>query len=150
MAEHQAPHVGEGQKVPGASQAERVQRRVLLGAVFLLLLVAIAVVVATLYMVRNPGQTETWRDIMIIFLAFEFLVIGLALIVLILQLARLTALLQEEISPILQSTSETVNTLRGTTAFLSDNLVRPVIRAGSSMAALRRAVEWIRAGRSKS
>jgi len=142
--------MGGGLKVQGASQAERVQRRVLLGVVFLLLLVAIAVVVATLYMVRNPGQTETWRDIMIIFLALEFLVIGLALIVLILQLARLTALLQEEISPILQSTGDTVNTLRGTTAFLSNNLVRPVIRASSSMAALRRAVEWIRAGRSKS
>ena len=75
--------------------------------------------------------------------------IGLAMIILIVQLAKLTALLQNEVKPILQSTTETLNTLRGTTAFLSNNVVQPVIKANSSVAAARRALDLLRMGRSK-
>jgi hypothetical protein len=100
-------------------------------------------------MVQNPAQTELLRDIVIILMALEFLLIGLALIVLIVQIARLTALLENEIRPILDSTNETLNTLRGTTTFLSDNLVQPVIKANSSFSAVRRAIDLLRFGRSR-
>ena len=105
--------------------------------------------VAVAYMVQNPAQTELLRDIVIILMALEFLLIGLALIVLIVQIARLTALLENEIRPILDSTNETLNTLRGTTTFLSDNLVQPVIKANSSFSAVRRAIDLLRFGRSR-
>jgi hypothetical protein len=95
-------------------------------------------------MVRNPAQTETIRDIVIIFMAVEALIIGLVLILLIVQVARLTDLLRNEIKPILDSTNETLGTLRGTTRFLSDNLVKPVVKVNSSMAAVRRALNIIR------
>ena len=77
----------------------------------------------------NPNLTsyETvarLRDISIILLAIESLFIGLALIILIIQIARLTNLIENEVKPILDSTNETVSNLRGTTRFLSDNLVR--------------------------
>jgi hypothetical protein len=80
-------------------------------------------------------------------MAFESLVIGLALVILIVQLARLTSLLQNEVKPILESTNDTINTLRGTTQFLSDNLVEPVVKANSSMAAFRRVLEMLRIGK---
>jgi hypothetical protein len=64
--------------------------------------------------------------------------------VLIVQLARLTALLQNEVRPILESTNDTVNTLRGTSQFLSDNVVRPVIKVNGSLAAVRRVMDLIR------
>jgi hypothetical protein len=67
----------------------------------------------------------------------------MALIVLIIQLARLTALLQNEIRPILDSTNQTLNTLRGTTTFLSDNIAKPVVKLNSSVAALNRFIELI-------
>jgi ABC-type dipeptide/oligopeptide/nickel transport system permease component len=113
---------------------------VVLGVVFFLFLIAL-IIVAVNAMVKNPAQTETLRDIMIIFLAFESIIIGLALVILLVQLARLTNLLQYEIRPILEATNETVGSLRGTTKFLSDNLVTPVVKANSSFAALRRAIE---------
>jgi Na+-transporting NADH:ubiquinone oxidoreductase subunit NqrC len=113
---------------------------IILGVVFFLLLVA-GIIVAVTVMVKNPAQTETFRDIMIIFMAFESLIIGLALIIMLVQLARLTNLLQYEIRPILEATNETVSSLRGTSKFLSDNLVAPVVKANSSFAALRRAIE---------
>jgi hypothetical protein len=54
------------------------------------------------------------------------------------QVAGLINLLQNEVKPILESTSETVNNLRGTTQFLSENLVEPVIKLNSYLAGLRK------------
>jgi hypothetical protein len=120
------------------------QTALIVGAVVLLVVVVAGLVLAISAMVRNPDGTETVRDILIIFVAAESFLIGLALIVLIVQLARLTALLQNEVRPILESTNETVSTLRGTSQFLSDNVVRPVIQANGSLAAVRRVMDLIR------
>jgi hypothetical protein len=111
--------------------------------IFLLILIA-GVVLAVIAMVRNPATTENIRDIVIIFMAIESLLIGVALVVLIIQLARLTDLLVNEVKPILDSTNDTLGTIRGTTHFLSKNLVQPVVKMNSSFAALRRAGELLR------
>lgn len=126
------------------------QRAVMIGAVLLIVLLVAGVIFAVAAMVNNPSQTETIRDIVIIFMAVESLIIGLTLIVLIVQLARLTALLENEVRPILNSTTETVQTLRGTTTFLSNKLVKPVIKANSTIAAIRQALDLVGIGRSNS
>lgn len=124
------------------------QRWALVGAAGLAALLLAGVVLAVVNLARNPDQTEMIRDIVIILLAVESWFLGLALILLMVQLARLAALLQNEVRPILDSTNETLGTLKGTTVFLSRNLVRPVIRINSSVSALRRVVDLIRYGRS--
>ena len=102
----------------------------------------------TIYtLIFQPANIALIRDVVIIFLAFESILIGLVLVLLVIQLARLTALLQDEIKPILDSTHETVSTLKGTTKFLSSNLVDPVMKASSSYAAVREALNWLRPGR---
>ncbi len=68
------------------------------------------------------------RDLASVLLAIESLFIGGVLIVLILEIRSLAKLLREEIKPILDSADETVRTVRGTTAFVSDTFVNPVIR----------------------
>lgn len=68
------------------------------------------------------------RDGAIILLALESLVIGILLIILIWQVMSLIKLLREEIKPILNSADETARTVRGTTAFVSETFVRPMIR----------------------
>ena len=118
------------------------------GGLLLLALIA-GLVLAVSAMVRNPQGTETIRDIVIIFVAAETLIIGVALILLLVQLARLTALLQNEIRPLLESTNETIASLRGTSRFLSQKMVAPVIKANSSVAAVRRAIGLFRAGRAR-
>jgi hypothetical protein len=120
------------------------QRALIIGGILLLLLVLGGVVALAVALVSNPSQTETIRDVVIIFMALEFLFVGLAMIILIVQLARLTALIQNEVRPILDSTNETVSTLRGTTTFLSEHLVSPVVRANSSWAAVRRMLDLFR------
>ena len=130
-------------QTPG--EGERSQVWIIVAGIVVLLLI-IGVIIAIISMVNNPDETETIRDIVIIFMAVESLLIGLVLIVLITQLARLTAMLQNEVKPILDSTNETISTLRGTTTFLSDNLVEPVVKVNSFVAAFRRAIELVRFG----
>jgi hypothetical protein len=119
----------------------------IVGVVILVAALA-AVVWGVIALARSPERAETIRDIVIILLAGESLVLGLAVIILMVQLARLTALVQNEVRPILDSTQETLGTLRGTTVFLSRNLINPVIRLNSSVSAVRRAFDIIRFGRS--
>jgi hypothetical protein len=122
-------------------------RKLLIGIGIGLVVLLALVVVAVIFMVRNPAQTETLRDIFIIFMALEGLLIGLALVVLVVQLALLTNMLQHEIKPILDSTNEAARTLRGTAAFMSENLVDPVIKVHASVAAVRSALDLLRPNR---
>ena len=125
------------------------QRLAIAGVSLLVLLILAAIVLAIVSMVKSPQQTQTIRDIVIIFMAVEALIVGMALIVLIIQLARLTALIQNEVRPILDATNQTLSTLRGTTTFLSDNIANPVVKLNSSVAALMRFVELIGLRRSE-
>jgi len=81
------------------------------------------------------------RDLAIILLAIESLIVGIVLIVLVWEVRNLAKLLREEIKPILESADETARTVRGTTVFVSENLVNPVVRvsgfASGVMQALR-------------
>lgn len=102
------------------------------------------IVVAVYFLMQPAAPTEKIRDVFIIFMALEALVIGIALVILMVQLATLINLLQNEIKPILDSTSETVNTIRGTATFLSDNLAEPVIKLNEYLAGIKRLLELFR------
>jgi len=128
---------------PQPSERSEKSRAWVVATVLLLALIITGLILAVISMVNNPDQTEIIRDIVIIFMAVESSLIGIVMIILITQLARLTAMLQNEIKPILDSTNETLNTLRGTTTFLSNNLVDPVVKANSVITALRRAIELL-------
>ncbi len=95
----------------------------------------------------QAARTAQVRDVFIIFMALESLVIGVALVILTIQLSILINLLQHEIKPILNSTNETVNTLRGTVKFLSDNLAEPVIKLNEYIAAFKRLSDFLKPGR---
>jgi len=118
--------------------ALRKQRWILAGIIIAGIIILTGIVIAIIALTKYPVAASNIRDIFIIFMAFESLIIGAALVVLIIQIASLINLLQNEVKPILQSTSETVNTLRGTTEFLSENLVEPVIKLNSYLAGLRK------------
>lgn len=89
------------------------------------------------------------RDFSIIVLALESLVVGGLLVWLIWEVRSLTKVLKDEIRPILTSTQETVNTVRGTTTFVSENVVAPFIKVQGYVAGARAVVDSLR-GRGKS
>ena len=101
--------------------------------------VLIAIVVGVVSLAFQGGETVgKIRDIFIILMALMMFVIGVALVVLIIQIADLTNLLKNEVRPILKSTTDTVNTLKGTVRFMSDHLAEPVIKANENLAGLKK------------
>ena len=111
------------------------QKRAVVITLLVLVLIVTVISLALYYLLTaNPDKTEQIRDVFIIILAVQSLMMGLVMVILILQLARLINLIQNEIRPILDSTNETVSHLRGTTMFLSENVVEPVIKMNEYMA----------------
>jgi hypothetical protein len=131
------------EQLAATRETERKQKMIISGIVAGIILILVLLGVAVFFLMQPATPTDRIRDVFIIVVALESLVIGIALIVLVVQLASLINLLQNEIRPILQATSETVNTLRGTAEFLGENVVEPVIKLNGYLAGLRRMLELI-------
>jgi hypothetical protein len=125
---------------PPDDQDKRM-KRILIGVIVGAVVLLAGLIAAIIGLMQPTTPTDRIRDVFIIVVALESLVIGVAMIVLITQLASLINLLQNEIRPILNATNETVNTLRGTAEFLGDNVVEPVIKLNGYLAGLYRMLE---------
>ena len=114
--------------------------------VILVAAVIVGLIVTAIFFLSRAdiATTSRIRDIFIIFMAFESIVIGVALVVLVVQLSTLINLFQNEVKPILKSTKETVDTLKGTTEFLSSNLVEPVIKLNGYMAGMKQLFDLLK------
>jgi len=129
-----------------SSEKLRKQRRIVISITIGVVLV-LAILVTCLVFLLHPNTDAEYvariRDVFIIIMALESLLVGVVLVVLIIQMARLTNLLQNEIKPILESTNETISTLRGTSQFLSDNLVEPVVKLNEYSAGIQKLIELL-------
>ena len=118
------------------TEAERQMRRrmVLIGigiaVIAVLILLGFAGMIAA-------GVIDEVRDILIILLATESLVIGGVTLFLLYQMIMLTTLLREELIPLIQSAQETVNSARGTTVYVSRKIVVPSAKAATTVARLQ-------------
>ncbi len=121
-------------------EQERRQKKIMIG-VIAGIVIFLAFIAAIIGLMQPNTPTDKIRDVFIIVVALETLVIGVALVVLIVQLASLINLLQNEVRPILAATSETVNTLRGTIEFLGEEVLGPVVKLNGYLAGLKRMLE---------
>jgi hypothetical protein len=127
--------------MPGPQGGKRRNTMRTIGIVAVVVLV-LAIVGAALYgLATNPPVTAVLRDISIIVLALVTIVTGIFVAVLVFQLQSLIALLRDEIFPILESLNQTVSTVRGTTTFVSDAVVTPMITAASYASAVRQSIK---------
>ena len=131
----------EVQRTPEQAADDQRMKRIMTIVVIVAVVILIGLIGGIYYLLLPASPTDKIRDVFIIVVALESLVIGVALIVLVIQLASLINLLQNEIRPILKATNETVNNLRGTAAFLGENMVDPVIKLNGYMAGLNRMLE---------
>ena len=122
------------------TETQQSQKYIVIGIIVGVLLL-LGLIGSVVYLIQPTSPTDKIRDIFIIIVALESFVIGVALIVLIVQLASLINLLQNEVKPILHAANETVNTLRGTAEFLGENVVEPVIKLNGYLAGLNRMLE---------
>ncbi|MBE2270076.1 MAG: hypothetical protein IAE80_17695 [Anaerolinea sp.] len=126
---------------PQTEQAEgskfNLQRIAIIAAGVLIGLVILLFVIALLLSTAGDSVgniIRIIRDLVIIFLALEGVLIILGLALLTLQVARLVNLLQTEVKPILENTQETVKTAQGTVEFVGSNITEPLIAAGGFFA----------------
>ncbi len=125
---------------PDEAKPQRKFVFIIVGVVLLLLVFLAG---GTYILLLPTIDTAKVRDLFIIYMGFQSLVIGLVLIILMIQLARLINLLQNEIKPILDSTNETVSHLKGTTMFLSEHMVGPVIKLNEYLAGISEALGMV-------
>jgi hypothetical protein len=161
MEDHPAPATespasptSEAPAVVELSPAELKARRLLIAGLVIAGLFLVGLVVLLVFLSidayqaaytgapPSPGSVVVGllRDAAIIFVAFETLIIGLLLIILMLQVQSLVVLLRDEIKPMLEAANETLATVRGTTQFVSHNVVSPVVKWSGYLAGLQRIV----------
>jgi hypothetical protein len=112
-------------------------------AIVALVVLLAGLVLGIIALAQPTTDTGKVRDIFIIVLAVESLLLGVALVILVVQLAVLTNLVQNEVKPILESTKEAVSTVKGTSKFISDKAVAPIISVSSFFAGLRKLFEIV-------
>ena len=113
-------------------------------AIVIGVILLLAIIGGSIYgLATHPLITSIVRDIFIIMSALVTVLIGLFLCILIFQLQALIVLLRKEIRPILESTNQTASTVRGTTTFVSDAVVKPMIEVVSTTTGVTRAVKMM-------
>jgi len=81
------------------------------------------------------------RDVAIVILALESIVVGIVLVLLLWQIRNLTRLLQDEIKPMLDSARQTIGTVKGTTSLVSETIISPAVKISGLAAGIRRTLE---------
>lgn len=134
---------------------ESEKKNVQMALIGILVVVIVLLVVMCYLLFVSPTQTAIIRDISVIILALESIVMLLLLIVVIGMLWWLIQTLERKITPILDTTNETVsnvsemvNTVRGTATFVSDTVVSPVIKVVSYASGVKRAIRTLTKWRS--
>ncbi len=85
---------------------------------------------------QTAGKIQIIRDIVVIIIAIEGILIVVGLAVLIAQIARLVNLLQTETRPILDNAAAAAKSAKGTADFVGENVAEPIIKAGGFFAGL--------------
>jgi hypothetical protein len=115
-----------------------IKKMVMIGAGGLIGAIVIVLILGVILAATNSTTIATIvqivRDIVIILLALEGVLIVLALAILILQVARLINLLQTEVKPVLDNAQETMKTAQGTMEFVTNNVAEPIIKASGFLA----------------
>ena len=88
--------------------------------------------------------SATVRDIAIILVALEILIMNGLLVVLIWQVWRLVKMIQAEVKPVIRDSQETVGTVKGSAEFVSSSFISPLISTSSRLAGIVRSVQVIR------
>jgi len=126
------------------------RREPLIPPVYIVVGVIVTLVVAGLltallvYLAVNYADTIlVVRDIFIIALGLMSCLSGIVLILLLISIIRLINMLEYELKPILLKTNDTLGTIRGTTVFMSENVVKPMTTVSSYVAGVRRGISTL-------
>jgi ABC-type protease/lipase transport system fused ATPase/permease subunit len=118
------------------TDAERQMRRRMTLIGIGIAVIAVLVLLGFAFMIA-AGIIGEVRDIVIILMAVESLIIGGVTLFLLYQIIMLLTLIREELIPLIQSAQDTVNSARGTTVYVSRKIIVPSAKAASTIARLQ-------------
>lgn len=125
----------------GSHNEPLIPRGYIIGGIIVTLVVSVVFIALLVYLAINYADTILIiRDIFIIALGLMSCLSGIVLILLLISIIRLINMIEFELKPILLKTNDTLSTVRGTTVFMSENVVGPVTKASSYVAGFRRGV----------
>lgn len=105
-----------------------------------------ALLIAVLILVMIFADSEVvakTKNIAIVVCSFAAILLLGSFFILIFQLSALTNLLKIEIKPVLESTRDTVNNVKGTVSFMSDKIVEPAISVGAKVAGAKKITSFL-------
>jgi len=118
-----------------------IPRRYIVIGVIVTLVISLLFIALLVYLAMNYADTIlVVRDIFIIVLGLVSCLSGVVLILLLISIIRLINMIEFELKPILLKTNDTLGTIRGTTVFMSENIVKPATKASSYAAGIRRGI----------
>ena len=144
MSEEQiAPYdfnAAPSRELPPELSAEPFDKRPLFIGIGVVVVFFALVIGLAWWLYVHPDAAETIRDIAIIYIAVGLLVlipmVMIALVIaayLILKVNDVVYLLNREIRPMLSDIQETLNSVKGTTSFISEEAAKPVIKTASTV-----------------
>lgn len=109
------------------------------------LLVVVVGLFILLYVLGGANQAplERTRDIAVVFLALSGILVVVLLGALVGVSVWLALLLKDKIIPLLEELTETAARLRGTTEFVSEEVVGPIISAYGTVAGIRAMIKTV-------
>ena len=118
------------------------REKIIIGLVVVLVVVALCGSLYLLLTVENLAANV--RDLLIIVLAFESIVIATAMIFMVWQLYQLIMLLRNEIVPLIHTTKDTVEQVKHTTTFIGQSVASPVVSASGFLAGTKAMLDTLR------
>jgi hypothetical protein len=123
---------------PELEQEKLVPTKYVVGGVIIVAVLAVLFIATVIFLAQFPGEIKTVRDIFIIILSLVSCLFGIVIIILTVMVVRLVNMIEFEIKPVLERTNETMMMVRGTTTFMSENIVKPATTASGYAAGIRR------------
>jgi ABC-type protease/lipase transport system fused ATPase/permease subunit len=128
--------MNEDQTSLTTTDAERQMKRRMTLIGIGIAVIAVLILLGFAFMIA-AGVIDEVRDIVIILLAVESLIIGGVTLFLLYQMIMLLTLIREDLIPLIQSAQDTVNSARGTTVYVSRKIIVPSAKAATTVARLQ-------------
>ena len=138
--------MNEDQPLITTTDAEQQMRRRMTLVGIGIAVIAVLILLGFAFMIA-AGIIGEVRDIVIILLAVESLIIGGVTLFLLYQIIMLLTLIREELIPLIQSAQDTVNSARGTTVYVSRKIVVPSAKAATTVARMQAMVRVLFKGK---
>lgn len=103
-------------------------------------ILAILVILIVIWFLINP-TLAVLRDLVIVAIGLAFFILLLSLIGVALGLVALVGLLRQKVPALLDTATNTAESVRGTTGFVSERVASPLIKISSAAAGARAAVQ---------